>query len=234
MIKGKIFLADERGVTETGWLRTCNTFCFGNYRHEHKQPVGSLYVLNDDTLAGGCSLNMLVEANTYVLVLPVAGAVEAGVIGSGLSLAVAGQAMLIRVQAGAALVFKNPFQEDPVNYLEMWFRADAMEIRPGSETFTYPDVNENINRFVPAIGHTDTGLPFAIAVGKFSGRGDTVYKSSMPSSVTFLFVLEGAFEAEGRLLHARDGLALYDAKEAEIEALSNDALIVLIEIPLRA
>jgi len=47
-----------------------------------------------------------------------------------------------------------------------------------------------------------------------------------------IFVLEGAFEAEGRLLHSRDGLALWDTNEIEIEALSNDAIILLIEITL--
>jgi len=34
-----------------------------------------------------------------------------------------------------------------------------------------------------------------------------------------------------RLLHARDGLVLWDAKEIEMEALSNDAIILLLEIP---
>jgi quercetin 2,3-dioxygenase len=42
------------------------------------------------------------------------------------------------------------------------------------------------------------------------------------------FVLQGAFEAEGRLLHERGGLALWDAGEIEIEALSNNAILLLI------
>jgi len=40
------------------------------------------------------------------------------------------------------------------------------------------------------------------------------------------------FEAEGRLLHERDGLALWDTVEIEMEALSNDAIILLIETTL--
>ena len=45
-------------------------------------------------------------------------------------------------------------------------------------------------------------------------------------------VIEGAFEVHGRLLHARDGLALWDTSIAEIEALSNDAIILLVELSL--
>jgi len=44
--------------------------------------------------------------------------------------------------------------------------------------------------------------------------------------------LEGAFEVEGRLLHARDGLALWETEKVELEALSNDAIILVMEISL--
>lgn len=48
----------------------------------------------------------------------------------------------------------------------------------------------------------------------------------------FVFVLQGAFETEGRLLHERDGLALWDVDKIEMEALSNDALVCLVECRL--
>ena len=47
-----------------------------------------------------------------------------------------------------------------------------------------------------------------------------------------MFVIEGAFEVQGTLLHARDGLALWGTDKLEKEALSNDAIILLIELPL--
>ena len=71
-------------------------------------------------------------------------------------------------------------------------------------------------------------MPSFISIGKFSGRGETIYKSSS-GKCCFLFVIAGAFEAEGRLLHERDGLALFDTNEIEMEALSNDAMMLLIE-----
>jgi hypothetical protein len=44
-------------------------------------------------------------------------------------------------------------------------------------------------------------------------------------------VLAGAFEAEGRLLHAKDGLALWDARAPlEIEALSDNALLLVLAL----
>ena len=66
------------------------------------------------------------------------------------------------------------------------------------------------------------------SIGKFSVRGETIYKSSN-GNYYFLFVIAGAFEAEGRLLHERDGHALLDTNEIEIETLSNDAMMFMIE-----
>jgi len=63
-------------------------------------------------------------------------------------------------------------------------------------------------------------LPFKISTGKFSGRVETIYypKNSISNEV-FLFVLQDAFEAAGRLLHTRDGLALSDTNEIEMESI---------------
>ena len=73
-------------------------------------------------------------------------------------------------------------------------------------------------------------MPATLSVGKFSGRAETVYHSKQSSANVFVFVLEGAFEVEGRLLHARDGLALWQTTAVEMEALSNDALVMLVEM----
>lgn len=225
--KGKIFLAAERGINETAWLRSYNTFNFGKYQHEHKQPVGDMYVLNDDTLAGRKSLRMLIGEDSYVIILPVHGAVE-----TNNSLAVAGQAQLVNAQRGTKIGFCNPFGKDPINFLQVWIKSGAGKINSATQTFTYPDVNDHINRLVPVFSDTEGQLPFVFSIGKFSGRGETVYQKKQSNSFLFVFVLEGAFEVEGRLLHARDGLALYDAEEADMEALSAGAIILLIEQPL--
>lgn len=45
-----------------------------------------------------------------------------------------------------------------------------------------------------------------------------------------MFVLQGVFEVASRLLHAKDGLALRGFEEAAFEALSNEAILLLIEV----
>jgi hypothetical protein len=54
-------------------------------------------------------------------------------------------------------------------------------------------------------------------------RGDTKLYTQL---------LAGVFELEDRLLHKKDGLALWAAVEAELEALSNNALVLVLELLL--
>jgi len=229
--KGKIFLADQRGLNETASFRSMNTFNFGKYFNEHKQAFGDLYVLNDDTLAGGYSIKMLIEGDSCIILVPVTGAIKYKDTDGSDNIIAAGQVQAASLNKGCIMEITNPFSDQPVNFLQIWFRLNK-SIQPfDPEIATYNDVNENLNRLVKAFsGDPDTNmLPFNIAIGKFSGRGETVYHRAGKSKGIFVFVIEGAFEVAGRLLHARDGLALWEAKDVEMEALSNDAIIALIE-----
>ena len=73
---GKIFLTEERGIVEKGWFRSYNTFNFGSYRNEHKQPFGALAVLNEDTLAGGKSMAVHVAQDADIILIPTVGDIE--------------------------------------------------------------------------------------------------------------------------------------------------------------
>jgi hypothetical protein len=46
----------------------------------------------------------------------------------------------------------------------------------------------------------------------------------------FVYVIEGAVEFQNRLLEQRDGLALYSVTTSEFEALSNDAILLVLEV----
>ena len=70
----------------------------------------------------------------------------------------------------------------------------------------------------------------AARLGRFAGRAETVYPLRTPGAGVFVFVLAGAFEVASRLLHEKDGLALWDVAEIELEALSNDALLLVLEL----
>jgi len=227
--KAKIFLADERGLNESPWFRRHSTFNFEDYFNEHKYPPGNVYVLNDETLDGGRSMTMSVRERSYVVLVPAVGVISYSDHSDYTSLVAAGQSLIAQCDEGTEFKITNPFPHAVVNYLQIWIKADANE---AIETLvsTYENVNENLNTIVPLHWDAKKLSPgfYDISIGKFSGRGETIYKKK-PSPQIFVYVLQGAFEVQGRLLHARDGLVLWNSEHVEMEALSNDAVILVFE-----
>jgi len=228
----KIFLADERGLNQTAWFRSCNTFNFGHYFNKHKTPFGGIYVFNDDTLDGNRSLKMQIEEDSYVILLPVYGAIEYNNMLGHSGLLAAGQLQLLMAQKGTSLSINNPFSDIAVNFIQVWIKAD-LSVRAVSTGAVSYDVNKFMNclmQVTPTVTE-NLPIPFSVSLGKFTGRGKTVHPVRKSNAGFFVFVLQGAFKVESRLLHARDGLALWDMQEAEMEALNNDAIILAIETP---
>lgn len=226
--KGKIFLADERGHHETGWFRSFSTFNFGQYQQEHKIPFGPLYVLNDDTLAGGKSISMTVEADSVIVLIPVVGTIAYTDSAGHASYISAGECQLYTTSKGATIQIGNPYHDELVNFLQIWFYAEGREKDTAPQATSFDLVN-NTNQLLPVpVNHPH----FKFGIGKYNGREESVYKLSNPQNGLFAFVIQGAFEVQYRLLHPRDGLALWEASEIELEALSSEAIILVIEIPL--
>ena len=229
--EGKIFLADERGISETKQFRSQFTFNSGNYFNPFKYPFGKIYALNDHMLAGGASQVIEAKEGFHIVLLPVSGAISYKDSFVPDTLIAAGQAQIISVNKNSSISISNPFKEDTVNYLQILIKAELVPLQRVVYLSTYDNVNKNRNDLVPLFtGISENSiLPYFISIGKFSGRGETVYSIKNKNAGIFVFILEGAFEINGRLLHARDGLALWNTDIIELEALSNDAIILLIE-----
>jgi quercetin 2,3-dioxygenase len=230
--KAKIFLAEERGLNENSSFRSLHTLNYGKYFNAYKTPFNDIYVINDDTLDGGQSLSMLVQEYSFIILLPVVGAIAYKDSLGNETMIAAGQVQINNISKGVTIQITNPFKENQVNFLQVWIKAVPVTAPAISFLDAY-DVNNNMDKLVNISPQhiNEPALPFTAAVGKFNGRGETTYQVQDNKSALFVFVLEGAFEVEGRLLHARDGLALWETTTVEMEALSNDAILLLIETP---
>ena len=223
--QGKIFLADDRGLQEQAGRRRYYTFNADGFYNEHKTPFGALYALHEDTLDAEQSITLHVNAATDILLLPTVGAItwkdNTGQSGT----VAAGQSLYYTAHHGAVLVISNPYENALVNFLQWWFkrRAAAEYSAPQLTDF---DLNLHKDQLCT--------LGRQAWIGKFNGRAEAVHTLDAPDHGLFVFVLEGAFEVQYRLLNARDGLALWDVREVEIEALSNDAIVIIAAVPLQA
>ncbi len=225
---GKIFLTEQRGRLATAAFRRYCTFRFGDYVDEHKAPFGRLLALNEETLVGGQAVALPTAEAVCVLVLPLLGAVRAGTSLVEAKAVEVGEIWVAAVPAGGFLHLGNLYEADLVCCLHLWLAVAPGAGPAGSRTqaFEASSLANQLRELLPGA----PGVPGRISLGRFAGRTEATYVLRQPGAGFFAFVLAGAFEVAGRLLHASDGLALWDVPAVEAEALSNDALLLVLEL----
>lgn len=69
-------------------------------------------------------------------------------------------------------------------------------------------------------------------IGIYDGRRDEVFRLTRSGDGIFAFVINGAFEFANRLLETRDALSVLEATEVDFEALSGNAIMLLLEVAM--
>jgi quercetin 2,3-dioxygenase len=222
--KGKIFLSAERGLVQSETRRCYSCFNSADYQQAHKEPFGDLYVLNDITLAGGESFHLQMEEDSLVLMLPVVGAIAYRDAWGDEMLVNAGQIQTLNLPKGMQIELTNPYKDELINFLQIAIRKPVQSGRALSEITDFD--MEGGDKILKEIVSRDA---VSVLLGKFDGRQEAIHHVNDHKRGLFAFVIEGAFEIQGRLLEAKDGLALWNDHDIEMEALSNGAIILLIE-----
>lgn len=221
---GKIYLADQRGLTETSVLRRYSTFNFEKYYNEHKEPFGDLFLCNDESVVGGKITFFLCKEDSLQIFMPITGGID--LVANGKEFAVeTGQVQVLNMGKGEVLEISNPYQNDIVNYIQFGIKTGMFLMRASEMLF---DFDLEKNHLIEIIANPK--LPFKLSAGIFAAREEVIYKMQSQNHQFYTFIIDGAFEIEGRLMHARDGLALWDIGQVELEALSNNAIVLVLEI----
>ncbi|MCF0056829.1 pirin family protein [Dyadobacter sp. CY356] len=230
--KGQIYLASQRGCSQLPWFRSFHTFNFGLYKEQNREPFGNLQVCNDDTLAGGKSFKMQLEVNTEVILIPVVGAIEYKNSWGETGILEAGQMQVFSAAAGMEYEISNPYETELVNFIQLFLTNNDNSFIPKIQEINI-DLG-NRNQLFPLFSQAKNGVSIHQEtygyIGKYTGRSEDLYQLKNSENGIFVFIIEGAFEVQNRLMEARDGLSLRNLDELQFEALSNDAIILILEI----
>ncbi len=224
--EGQIYLQEQRGCTDLSWYRSFHTFNYGSYFKEEKTAFGTLLAFNEDTLAAGKSIEMTPEENTEIIILPVAGGIEFKNPEGFVDYLTPGHAQVLRTDRRGPYQLLNPYGVESIHFLQIILRKGHNRSgEPKTSQFTFdPDLKNQLSVFY----ETEDALA---SIGKYTGREDGIYELKNKEHGVFAFVIQGAFEVQERLLQPKDGLTLWGLAAIEFEALSNDAILLLIEVP---
>ncbi|WP_442592011.1 hypothetical protein ACSBL2_12370 [Pedobacter sp. AW31-3R] len=184
--------------------------------------------LKDEELKGSGRLEMQIDEASQVVIVPITGDLFyelPGVPGAEVNV---GQVQVLSVPAKGQLLLTNPYFSDAINFLVIRM-TDPSIVQPVIYEPADFDFVQHHNLLTDLlVSQIFKDLPFRLHLGRFSGRAEAVYETEDRQCRCFAFAIAGAFEIEGRLLHPRDGLTLWNTNTIEIEALSNHAILLMI------
>ncbi|TBO44965.1 hypothetical protein [Pedobacter kyonggii] len=184
---GKIFLADERGLTETSALRRYSTFNFEKYYSEHKEAIGNLFLCNDESVAGEKVTFFLCKEDSLQIFMPIIGGIDIVANGKEFTLET-GQVQVLNMGKGEVLEISNPYQNDVINYIQFGIKTDIFLMRASEMLFGF-DFEKNQNQLLEII--SSPKLPFKLSAGIFAGREDAIYKMQSPNHQFYAFIIDG-------------------------------------------
>lgn len=230
--QAQLILDERRVICETATSRKRISLYNDNRLQTGINQYNTLAGFEEIMLAGEAAETISLDNRFTYLVLPADGAVNCITIVDQTTVT-AGQACVISAGNTSELLLENPFKD----YLVTVLVITVVKPNPAdmAAVYTYSDVNKHMNTLVPVLpdpGQYNKNI-LAVALGLFAGRGEAIYApvQHMPTATT-VFVLQGAFEVDGRLLHQGDTLVVWEAPHIEMEALSNRAMLLLLETQL--
>lgn len=238
--QAQIYLADQRSCSQIDHFRSYHTFNFGQYFDESRRPFGALQLVNDDLLKAGHSVRMQVEGNTEVALIPLVGGLEYKS-DAGDGFLEVGHTQIISLSSGMSYEIINPYATEWISYVVIWLGNTSSAFETGIQQIPF-DLQTK-NELLPLFNknHTKPQQAFCGFIGRYGGREEGLYDvtkslTDQSNKGVFVFVLSGAFEVQNRLLHERDGLALSDIQDnvVDFEALSNDALLLLLDVSMNS
>jgi hypothetical protein len=166
-------------------------------------------------LVAGKTQTIQTDMACAVLLLPLVGGVELTT-KEGVKFVEAGEVGYIFLWPGEQLSVENPYEAELVNYLEVWFSGSTSSIQNSWEKFNLENPKNTLTSLLT------TGW-----IGKYDGRYDDTLVLAKPTNC-FVFVINGVFEVQNRLLEPRDSVVLLETQEVEFEALANDSILLII------
>ncbi len=236
-MKSIVYRASTRGHQFHGWLDTHHTFSFANYYNPERINFGALRVVNDDIVEGGEGFGRHPHDNMEIVSIPLYGDLEHKDSMGHTSVIKAGEVQVMSAGSGLFHSEYNANPDKPVNFFQIWVFPNKKDVKPRYDQKAF-DFIHNKNKLVEIVSpdeengslwlHQDTWFN----IGTFDKDKEVEYKFKKNGDGVFAMVIEGEFMVGEQKLHHRDAVGFWDTDSIQIKSLSDNARILLIEVPM--
>lgn len=206
--------AEQRGLTEWGWLTSHHTFSFGEYHDPSQMGFRTLRVINDDTVAAGAGFGAHPHRDMEILSFVLEGVLEhRDNLGNG-SVIRPGEIQHMRAGTGVVHSERNPSASEPVHFLQIWIMPGQRALRPAYSQIEF-DTDRARREFVRLASQDgrDGTLPLLQDVDlwttRLNGEEPRVLRIGV-GRAAWLHVARGLATVNGHELAAGDAAAISD------------------------
>lgn len=237
LAKTVLHKANTRGHANHGWLESYHTFSFANYHNPERMHFGVLRVLNDDRVDPAMGFGKHPHDNMEIISIPLEGDLKHEDSMGNTAVIKNGDIQVMSAGTGIFHSEYNNSNENLTKFLQIWVYPNKKNVAPRYDQITL-DVNDRQNKLQQIISpnQDDEGVWIHqdawFHLGKFDKDFSIEYQLKKPGNGIYAFVLKGDITIGNVNLNQRDGLGIWDTNAIQITAQSQDAEILLMEVPM--
>jgi redox-sensitive bicupin YhaK (pirin superfamily) len=226
--------AAERGTANFGWLDSRHTFSFGHYYDPDHMGFGALRVINEDRVAPGKGFDTHGHQDMEIISYVLEGALaHKDSIGTG-SVIRPGDVQVMSAGTGIRHSEFNHSKKEPVHFLQIWLlpNRDGIAPRYDQKSFSSAEKRDRLR----LVGSPD-GRDGSIVINQDTqiydallSRGRAVSHPLPAGRKSWVQVVRGAVEVNGKGAIAGDGVAVEDEAVVSIAAPAEDAEVLVFDL----
>lgn len=229
--------ANTRGHANHGWLDSHHTFSFANYYNPDRMHFGALRVLNDDRVDPGMGFGTHPHDNMEIISIPLEGDLEHKDSMGNTTVIKKGDIQVMSAGTGVHHSEYNKNNDKLTKFLQIWVYPNKRNVTPRYDQITLNEADRhNKLQQILSPNPDDEGVWIHqdawFHLGNFDKDTTVQYDLKKKGNGVYAFVLNGDFIIQGHEVNLRDGLGIWDTESISVKAVSNDAEILLMEVPM--
>ncbi len=226
--------AAERGTANFGWLDSRHTFSFGHYYDPDHMGFGALRVINEDRVQPGGGFGTHGHQDMEIISYVLEGGLEhRDSIGTG-SVILPGDVQVMSAGTGIRHSEFNHSKKEPVHFLQIWVLPDRKGLAPRYDQKSFPAAEKRDRlRLVGSPDGRDGSIVIhqdAEIYDALLSRDHAVTHALAAGRKSWVQVVRGAVEVNGKAAEAGDGVAVEDEAAVSITARADQSEVLVFDL----
>ncbi len=222
-----LYIADQRGRYEDHKQRIVSTLNYGDYFNEHKKSIGRLFLLNECSLAKNTSSSQVAYPHTAHLFIPLVTDLGFQTETDSIQVEI-GELLCLNTTKGMTYQLKSAVRDRPASFIHIGITNPLQQQMPFTSAKYGLPLDSSKDQWITPIEASD-GLPLQVSIGVFNPGPAFPCPFNPFCDHGFLYIIEGAFELEDKILYSCDGIHLVENRNVELEAMTPYAIALSLQ-----